>query len=318
MSRSERLAVPSDEAAAVFGGEQIDGSEPLRPRPLGATVGVWRVWAGASSAVLKLLQLDASPNPNWAASPDPTHPRWWRRELAVLEDGVAAHFEPDLRPPHLLHTAEREDGSLALWLEDLGPPAPWTLERIAEVARLLGTAQSRLAKERPPRELPSGFLRAYLEPRTTHLVEPFASAREEILDGLEKAPQTLCHFDLHPANVFPGADGTAVIDWAYCGLGPLGNDAGVLASDAIADEVIAPEEADQLVEAVWDAYRGGLDDDSLATAAAWVYAVGTALRYSWLPAWLAGTYGPQMQETRRPFVAAAHDAFLERALTFLK
>ena len=91
----------------------------------------------------------------------------------------------------------------------------------------------------------------------------------------------------------------------------------MLASDAIADEVIAPHDAGQLVDAVWEAYRDGLGDDDLAAAAEQVYAVGTALRYSWLQAWLEGTYGPQMTETRRPFVAAARGAFLERALTFL-
>ena len=302
---------------AVFGGDHVDGAEALRPRPLGATVGVWRVSVGDSSAVLKLLRLGASPNLNWASSSQPAHPRWWRREEAVLRSGVVRELQPELRPPRLIHTGEREDGSLSLWLEDLGPPASWTVDRIAGVARLLGAAQARIAKRGRPDGLARGFLRAYLEPRRPHLAEPFAARREEILAELDEAPQTMCHFDLHPANVFPAEAGTAVIDWAYCGVGPLGSDAGILASDAVADEVISPEDAERLADVVWDGYREGLGDERLAAEAARVYWLGTALRYSWLPAWSAGTYGPEMAETRRPFVAAAHGAFLERALRYL-
>jgi Ser/Thr protein kinase RdoA (MazF antagonist) len=230
---------------------------------------------------------------------------------------VVERFQPELRPPQLIHGADREDGSLALWLEDLGHPAVWTVERIAEVARVLGAAQARVASEGVPGGLVRGFLRAYLEPRRLSLAEPFASRREEILAGLEKAPETICHFDLHPANVFPGEGETTVIDWAYCGVGPLGADAGVLASDAIADEMIGFEQAERLVEAVWDGYREGLGDEHFADEAARVYWLGTALRYSWLPAWMAGTYGPEMPDARRPFVTAAHAMFLQRALRYL-
>jgi hypothetical protein len=309
--------VPADEAAAVFGCDGVDDLEPLRPRSLGATVGVWRARAGGNSAVLKLLRVDASPNPNWASSADPTHPRWWLREPLVLRDGVADAFQPELRPPRLLHTAERRDGSLALWLEDCGPPATWTIERIAGVAHLLGRAQARIARGDLPPDLPRDFLRAYLEPRRLHLAEPFASLRTTIFDRLASAPQTLCHFDLHPANVFPADDETVVIDWAYTGIGPLGSDAGVLAFDAIVDEIVPSHEAERLAEAVWEAYRDGLGDDKLAAAAEQVYAIATAVRYSWLPAWLAGTYGPPVPETRRAAVAAGHAAFRERALAFL-
>jgi Ser/Thr protein kinase RdoA (MazF antagonist) len=275
------------------------------------------VRARDASAVLKLLRVDASPNPNWKSSPDPAHPRWWRRELEVLQGGLIEEFEPDLRAPRLLRAAGRPDGALALWLEDLGRPATWTLERIADVARLLGVAQARVTHEGLPIGLPRGFLRAYLEPRRAHLAEPFASQCEELLDSLDDVAQTLCHFDLHPANVFPEEAGAAVIDWAYGGIGPLGADAGVLASDAIADEMIEPDDAERLVDTVWIAYREGLADDRLADAAARVYAVGTALRYSWFEAWLAGAYGPAMPDARRAFVTAAHRAFRERALPYL-
>jgi hypothetical protein len=305
-----------DEVLAVFGSDQVSSIEPLRPRPLGATVGVWRVRVADSSAVLKLLRLGAGSNINWAASPEPDHPRWWRRELVVLRDDLVGVLRPQLRPPTLLHAAERPDGSVALWLEDLGQPTAWTIEALARVARLLGIAQRRAAA-RLPTALPRDFLRAYLEPRIAHLAEPFASSREVILARLDAAPQTLSHFDFHPANIFPADGAATVIDWAYCGCGPIGMDAGVLASDALADEVVPPDEASLLVDAVWEAYRDGLADEGLADAAAEVYALGTAMRYAWLPAWLAGEYGPKPDERRSRGVVAAHATFAERAIEYL-
>lgn len=305
-----------DEALAVFGSDQVASVEPLRPRPLGATVGVWHVRVADRSAVLKLLRLGAGSNINWETSAAPDHPRWWRRELVVLRDGLVDVLRPELRPPTLLHTAERPDGSLALWLEDLGQPATWTLDALANVARLLGVAQRR-AVDHVPTVLPRAFLRAYLEPRIPHLAEPFASLRETILARLDAAPQTLSHFDFHPANIFPANGAAAVIDWAYCGCGPIGMDAGVLASDALAAELVAPEEAAVLAKAVWEAYRDGLGDEALAGAAAEVYDLGTAMRYAWFPAWLAGEYGPKPDEARSRGVIAAHATFAERATAYL-
>ena len=305
-----------DEALAVFGSDQVASVEPLRPRPLGATVGVWRVRVADRSAVLKLLRLGAGSNINWAASPEPDHPRWWRRELVVLRDDLVEVLRPELRPPTLLHTADRPDGSLALWLEDLGQPAAWTIEALTRVARLLGVAQRR-AVAHLPTALPRGFLRTYLEPRVPHLAEPFASLREMILARLDAVPQTLSHFDFHPANIFPANGATAVIDWAYCGCGPIGTDAGVLASDALVGELVPPEQAALLVNAIWEAYRDGLADEALAGAAAEVYALGTAMRYAWLPAWLAGEFGPKPDQRRSRGAVAAHATFAERATEYL-
>src|SRR5207248_300059 len=109
---SELLAT---EIAAVLGTETVESVESLRSGPLGATVGVWRVRAGGGSAVLKLLRHEAGTSPNWASSLDPSHPRWWRREYETLTSGVLDRLQPELRAPRLLLSADRPDGSLALW-----------------------------------------------------------------------------------------------------------------------------------------------------------------------------------------------------------
>ena len=71
------------------------------------------------------------------------------------------------------------------------------------------------------------------------------------------------------------------------------------------------------MNAIWEAYRDGLADEALAGVAAEVYALGTAMRYAWLPAWLAGGYGPKPDERRSRGVVAAHATFAERAADYI-
>jgi thiamine kinase-like enzyme len=115
-----------------------------------------------------------------------------------------------------------------------------------------------------------GFLREYLRLHEVAVDEP-ALAR------LDTLPQTLCHNDFHPGNVL--ADGT-VIDWAYCGVGAVGVDAGVLVVDGLADGVFPPEQADAVAAAVWGGYTRGLGfaDDGVRFG----FVQGVA-RLRWLP-----------------------------------
>ncbi|HEX3454883.1 MAG TPA: phosphotransferase [Gaiellaceae bacterium] len=93
-------------------------------------------------------------------------------------------------------------------------------------------------------------------------MERIWARRETILARVDAAQQTFCHFDLYPGNIF-GRRETVVIDWAYCGLGALGIDAGNLVPDAIFDGFVALADAWAVREAVWDGYLGGLDDAGL-------------------------------------------------------
>lgn len=210
--------------------------------------------------------VDGGATSRWPSSPDPRHPYYWRREVCVYESGVAAAFGP----PACRAIVPRADGSVALWLEDIAEVPVWTPDRLGAVARRVGRAQS-LA---PPEHewLSRDWLRAYLE---LHGITGSA----DVLARLDAMPPTLCHNDLHPANVLEGG---RVIDWAYCGLGAAGLDAGVLIADGIADEAFPAERADEFAAAVWAGYLDGLagafDEDDVRFA----FTQGTALRLSWL------------------------------------
>jgi len=230
------------------------------------------------TAVLKLIRLGAAPLPRWPSGPDPSDPYYWRREALVYGSGLLDGLD-GLRAPRLLALFERQDGSAALWLEDVAESPPWTPERLGAFARRLGRAQAAFARRLPDEEwLPRGFLRRYLQ-----LHEIGGAECEAVLGRLDALPHTLAHNDLHPANVH--GDGTVVLDWAFSGVSPLGLDPGVLVGDGIADQAIPAEQADAAGTAVWGGYSAGLRDagfDGDVDAIRWAFLRGTALRLSWL------------------------------------
>lgn len=228
--------------------------------------------------MLKLIRLGAAPLPRWPSEADPSNPYYWRREALLYGSGLLDGLD-GLRAPHLLGSFEREDGSVAIWLEDVPESPPWTPETLGAFARRLGRVQASFARRLPAEEwLPRGFLRRYLQ---LHEIDGADCAA--VLARLDSLPHTLAHNDLHPANVHE--EGTVVLDWAFSGLAPLGLDAGVLVGDGIADDVIRAEQADAAGAAVWDGYEAGLREagfDGDVDAVRWAFLRGTALRLAWL------------------------------------
>jgi thiamine kinase-like enzyme len=172
------------------------------------------------------------------------------------------------------------------------------------------------------------WLRAYLELRARWVegyrdgpfadeVERIWSRRAEILQLVDAAPQTLCHYDFYPANIF-GEQETVVIDWAYCGLGAIGLDAGNLIPDAIFDGFVSLADAGQARQAVWDGYVAGLADARFAVEPddlLRVFLSATALKYSWIPG-TALARGPDDEVGRRwleifPLLVSWFDESLE-------
>src|SRR5687768_15400983 len=133
-------------ARLVDEGREVLGPGPLSVRTLdhtlvaSATRGLWRVTTpdGARSAVVKVLA-DADTTPgSWPTGPTPDHWGYWRREARFYESDLLTG--PSLRAPRCHRVVERDDGSVALWLEDLrGTPGPaWPLARYRDAARHLG------------------------------------------------------------------------------------------------------------------------------------------------------------------------------------
>jgi Phosphotransferase enzyme family len=223
-----------------------------------ATAGVWLVRSPDDAAVLKLVHLRQDGNPRWPAAPELEHPYYWRREPCAYESRFVERM-PAVRAPRLRGLFERPDGSVALWLEALREPVR-SIEGYGRAARNLGRMQGALAATLPDEPwLSRRWLRAYLDLRL-ELSGPRSEEREAALRALEAGPQTFCHLDFYPANLFGDGDDTILVDWAYCGIGALGEDPGNFVPDTLFDGFAAAEEAAELERAVWDGYRAGLAD----------------------------------------------------------
>lgn len=253
--------------------------QDLRGKRFASTLGVWRVRSNGRSHVLKQLALGAGGTRTWPSEPAVSSTHYWRREVEVYEHGL-----PNDVPFRLPGSAvfERADGSVAVWLEDVGDPEPWPDADIADVARRLASMPS---LPDGPSWLARDWLPRYLDLRAFRF-DPaleFWQRRAEIVERVESGPRVLVHNDFHPGNIFrPGGD-PVVIDWAFCGIGVPGSDAGVLAGDVLFDGFYPVEEAGRLIDLVWDAYAGALEP-TLVPEAEFTYFVGNALRYGWAPA----------------------------------
>jgi hypothetical protein len=291
-SGKDEGGVPSAEVAAVFG-DEADGRASVEG--LGhvvvasATAGIYRVRYGERSAVVKVLAPSSPGHEKWQAGVDDGHWYYWRREGEAYASGLLDTLGGGLRAPDCPLVADRPEGSVAVWLEDLrgAPASTWTIERFGLAARHLGAAQGEFVAGRPlPTQawLSRRWLRSYLSQRDADmplLRDPDAWRRPALdawgsrrladdlvalrahqprfLGVLDRLPATLAHLDLHPANMFDGGGGTtAVIDWAFVGIGALGEDAGNLVPDAVLDFHVAPERLEELHAAVAEGYEEGL------------------------------------------------------------
>jgi hypothetical protein len=307
-----------EEAVAVL------GAAPERVEPLvhsvraSTTAGVRRIVVGDRSAVVKLVR----PRSDDPADPsrDPASFRWWRREVELLRgDALDPYRAAGLRPPGLLGIFERPGEALALWLEDVHgrPGSAWSLVDFQEAARRLGLAQGRVASgsdagqalERPG--LSRGFLREYLADVATRVpywlladlaawrrplvAERFPAGLREPLVRLHAeqarfagwvaaAPPTLAHLDVWPNNLFAADDGLVLIDWAFAGLGGLGEDPGNLVLDSAWDLLHPAALLPDLDGAVWSGYLEGLREAGWAGDERRVRLAmcASAVKYDWL------------------------------------
>ncbi|MDL5204502.1 aminoglycoside phosphotransferase [Streptomyces sp. ALI-76-A] len=278
----------------------------------GVTAGVWAVTAGERSAVLKVLTRRKGATGHWAASDDPRHWNYWRREADVYVSGLARVWQPHgIRAPRLLARVERPDGDVALWLERVPgePGTRWTLDRHVEHARRLGAAQGAVGETADRPWLSRRFLREYTDGMTPGrelldddeawrhpLVRDHFPAglrqdmvrlhhdREWFLRIMESLPRAFSHLDMWPANVRADGPDTVLLDWAFAGDGALGEDLGNYLPDSVFDLFVPAARLPGYATAAYDAYLHGLresgwkGDERLVRLAV----CASAVKYDWI------------------------------------
>lgn len=328
-----------------------------RPNVAGlATIGIWRVGGAEWSAVVKVLAHADSGAVQWASHPHPDHPYYWKREALAYDSRLLHGLQGGIRAPACYGVTGGADGSVAVWMEDVArsgdPAGRWPCERYAEAARQLGVMQAELADSDLLKErwLSRGYLRMYVERRSAGAFPDAEAWRHPevraalgsgqadayhrlwsdcrpALQEIETLPQTLCHLDLHPHNMFGvdtgGASDTVLIDWAFSGVGGIGEDVATLLIDAVADFHVPPERLPGLFDVLADGYAAGLAEGGLRLGAVDVrraVALGAIARYFWLPSALVRalaeerpTINGRPASEATPYWAAAAKLLLELA-----
>jgi hypothetical protein len=236
----------------------------LTHNPLnGVTGGIWR----DGDVVLKVLTRRPDAPEHWAASEDPRHWNYWRREALVYESELPERL--GLGAPRLLELEETTDGDVGLRLEhvDGRHSGELTIDDLEATALALGRAQGRPDLPAEP-WLSRSFLRDYSRTRAVDwaLLEDddawaqplmrehfppdlragllrLRASRERLLSLSERLPRTVCHLDVWPNNLIRRTSGEIVLlDWAFTGDGALGEDVGNLIPDSVLD-LLFPHDA---------------------------------------------------------------------------
>jgi hypothetical protein len=132
----------------------------------------------------------------------------------------------------------------------------------------------------------------------------------------ERAPRTLCHLDLWPPNVVRRADGRfALIDWAFCGSGALGEDVSNLVPDSVFDLVQPAHVVERLAAACEHAYVDGVRESGWSGDERWIRLGirAPAAKYHWLAARLIADPDTDPRVAYGGRVVPADELFAARA-----
>jgi hypothetical protein len=254
----------------------------LTHNPLnGVTAAVWR----RGNVVHKVLTRRRPAPQSWAASDEPRHWNYWRREALVYQSGLAERL--GLVAPRALGVTETVEGDIELRLEyvDGRQAGALTVDDLGAAAESLGHAQGRrdlpahpwlsrkfLREYSGSRDVPwhlLGLDEAWAQPLVAKHFPPELRAellhlhelREWLLELMETLPRTVCHLDVWPQNLVRRPDGDVVfLDWAFVGDGALGEDVGNLVPDCVFDLLLPHGMLDELDAELTAAYLRGLRD----------------------------------------------------------
>ena len=315
------------------------------------TAGIWRVRASTFDAVLKLVAHRPGGDLQWQSSVDRSDWNYWRREPDAYGDDLSDLYAGSgLRAPRVLQIVERDDATVALWIEAVRGRTGTGVDEptLGELSYRLGRAQGSWSQSRPalPRWASRRFLRGYIrskrlrwelldtddawrQPLVAHCFPPELRAgavrlhrdRDWLLDQMDHLPRTLAHLDVWPHNVVFADDGDHVlIDWAVAGDGALGEDVGNLAPDSIFDRFLPAECFPGLAARVLRRYLDGL------AAAGWsgderlvelgFYA--SAVKYDWLVLWMLERASTEQHDYGGRDPIDAEERYRERGLVLLE
>ena len=237
-----------------------------------------------------------------------------QREYLAYESGLLERLASGVRAPVAHGLEQHADGSLVVWLEDLGPArrgagAPEVLAAARDLGRLAGTWIGRvpqfpwlftgwIARHSQPESIERDIARLLGVRAPESILErvgwgieaavELAQRQGEVRKVLEALPETLCHHDTVGANVFTAAgagqgEDLVLIDWEMVGPGPVGADLVSLVFSSARRGDIEAGSVPGLVEPALAAYADGIRDAGTGVEDAVLarsFHAGVALRWA--------------------------------------
>jgi hypothetical protein len=224
-----------------------------------------------------------------AAQDDPAHYLYWKREVLAYQSSTIANLSGKLVAPRFFGTYLFSEKVIGLWMESVDDSVlNWNLEHYSLVASYLGQFNGAFLTEG---KLPSstwlshGWLRQQVEQELNtrvinRLRQPNKQAanrqwfkegnetrtlqlwddREIFLDALDRLPQTLLHRDAFRRNLFIRHQQVVAIDWAFTGIGAIGEELVPLVIASCFFVEFNIENIRELDRVVFEAYLEGLVD----------------------------------------------------------
>jgi hypothetical protein len=293
---------------------------------------------------------------------DPSHYNYWQREPLIYQAGLLSNLPGGIVAPKCFGITEQPNERVWLWLEDIAdqygrqwplaryglaaqhlgkfngaylagrqplPSAPWLTTQIARkwavgvdtvVTSVRDRVQHPAAWAHPivQQRLPPGWVEGVLQ---------FWDAREQYLRTMDELPQTFCHHDALQPNLFArhvnGAAQTVAIDWAFAGMGVVGEDLAQLVHGSMFYRPDVAAEASRLEDLAFDQYVSGLrsigyqGDPQLVRLG---YVLSTAIRWGfWGLFWLHHALReaqPSEDDQRQAHMLAERVEHLTSVITF--
>ena len=281
---------------------------------------------------------------------DPAGARYWKREMLAYQSGLLADLPAGLSAPRCFGVTEQPGGDSWLWLEEITDAATgrWPPERFAVVARQLGTFsaayltgralpadpwlsrdwfRSKVAEAEPviarlPAVREHPLLRPALPGDAVDRVLRVWEERAAFFAALDRLPQTFCHLDAFPRNLFVrphgrGAVQLIAIDWEFAGVSALGAEVAPLVGGSLLFDELDVAIADEIETAIVASYLAGLraagwqGDEALVRLG---YAAALVLHYVFLllEVVVVGTENEEFRQFVEHMQQRAYGAELER------
>jgi Phosphotransferase enzyme family len=212
---------------------------------------------------------------------------YWKRELLVAQSGLWEQLPEPVKAPRCYRVEETQEGAW-LWLEliENHRPEPWGLDDYAFAARQIGKwngaivisgrsfDQPWLTRDQlltwypdsdPERDMQFPLNNKHITGVLRDRYDRLWAERKVLYDTIEALPKYFAHFDCMRRNLMirkgkEGQDELVLLDWAQCGMAPLGIEVFHMVGMSTTFNEWPASAVAELEGAVFSSYLQGLHD----------------------------------------------------------